>query len=124
MNTNNTEQKLPDGEHTRSGKSPGGVPHWLSVLLILGLASACQSITETLPEPGEWPVLKHYDKDHVDRIALPLGGIAYPDMANPNADWIGYYAAATDLLNATSPDAFSPSINQLDLLIQSMQLVP
>lgn len=23
----------------------------------------------------EWPVLKHYDADHLDRIALPLGGI-------------------------------------------------
>ncbi|MBQ8061568.1 MAG: hypothetical protein IJ205_06495 [Bacteroidales bacterium] len=25
--------------------------------------------------PSEWPVLKHYDKDHLERVALPLGGI-------------------------------------------------
>ncbi|MBN1579349.1 MAG: hypothetical protein JXA89_01505 [Anaerolineae bacterium] len=26
-------------------------------------------------EPTPWPVLKHYDQDHLARIALPLGGI-------------------------------------------------
>ena len=56
--------------------------------------------------------------------ALPPGGIAYPDITDPNADWQGYYTAVTDLLNATSPDAFTPTINQLDLLIQSMQIAP
>jgi len=25
--------------------------------------------------PGDWPVLKTYDQDHLDKIALPLGGI-------------------------------------------------
>lgn len=54
--------------------------------------------------------------------ALPLGGIAYPDMANPNADWLGYYAAAADLLNGISSDTFTPSINKLDLLIQSIKV--
>lgn len=56
--------------------------------------------------------------------ALPPGGIASPDITDPNADWGGYYTAVTDLLNATSPDAFTPSINQLDLLIQSMRVAP
>ena len=60
-----------------------------------------------------------------DAVAvLPPGGIAYPDITDPNADWQGYYAAVTDLLNATSPDAFTPTITQLDLLIQSMQITP
>jgi hypothetical protein len=45
-------------------------------------------------------------------------------MANPDADWKGNYTAVTDLLNASSPDAFTPTINQLDLLIQSMQVAP
>ena len=49
--------------------------------------------------------------------ALPPGGIAYP-----NADWLGYYTAVTNLLNSIPLDAFTPSINQLDLLIQSMQI--
>jgi hypothetical protein len=56
--------------------------------------------------------------------ALPPGGIAYPDLTDPNADWQGYYTAVTDLLNATSPDAFTPSLNQLDLLIESMLVAP
>ena len=56
--------------------------------------------------------------------ALSSGGIAYPDVTDPNADWGGYYTAVTNLLNATSPDAFTPTINQLDLLIQSMQVAP
>ena len=56
--------------------------------------------------------------------ALPPGGIAYPDMTDPNADWQAYYTAVADLLNDTPPDTFNPSINQLDLLIQSMQIAP
>ncbi|MBN8581078.1 MAG: hypothetical protein J0L96_10435 [Anaerolineae bacterium] len=55
---------------------------------------------------------------------IPSGGIAYPDINDPNADFLGYYASITDLLNATSPDAFTPSISQLDALIQSMQVAP
>ena len=55
---------------------------------------------------------------------LPPGGIAYPDITDPNADWQGYYTAVTDLLNVTSSDTFAPSINQLDLLIESMQIAP
>ena len=26
-------------------------------------------------ETNEWPVLKHYDQDHLLNIALPMGGI-------------------------------------------------
>ena len=56
--------------------------------------------------------------------AIPSGGIVYPDINNPNANLSGYYASITELLNATSNEAFYPSINQLDLLIQSMQVIP
>ena len=55
---------------------------------------------------------------------LPPGGIAAPDINDPNADWAGYFTAVTDLLNGTSPDAFTPSINQLNLLIESIQVAP
>ncbi len=55
---------------------------------------------------------------------LPSGGIAFPDITDPKADWGGYYTAVADLLDGTSPDAFTPTINQLDLLIQSMQITP
>ncbi len=55
---------------------------------------------------------------------IPVGGITYPDINDSNADFQGYYASITDLLNATPPDAFTPSINQLDALIQSMWVAP
>lgn len=41
----------------------------------------CISVFWVLPtfqiaaQPGDWPVLKHYDKNHVSKIALPVGGI-------------------------------------------------
>ena len=53
---------------------------------------------------------------------LPAGGIPYPDTTNPNADWQGYYTAITDLLNNTAPDAFAPTLGQLDLLVQSLKI--
>ena len=55
---------------------------------------------------------------------IPSGGVSYPDINDSNADFTGYYASITDLLNAASPDAFTPSLNQLDALIQSMQVAP
>ena len=55
---------------------------------------------------------------------LPSGGIAYPDITSSNPDFQGYYASVTDLLNAASPDAFSPTIGQLDALIRSIQIMP
>jgi len=55
---------------------------------------------------------------------IPAGGVAFPDINNTNPDFQGYYAAITDLLNGTAPQAFSPSLSQLDALIQSIQIVP
>ena len=55
--------------------------------------------------------------------AIPFGGVEYRGMGDPSADFPSYYASITDLLNATPNDAFTPSINQLDLLIQSIDIV-
>lgn len=55
---------------------------------------------------------------------VPAGGIAYPDINNANPDFQTYYASIADLLNAAPPDAFTPSISQLDALIQSMWIAP
>jgi hypothetical protein len=55
---------------------------------------------------------------------LPAGGVPYPYYANAEADMQAYYNNVIALLNAISPDAFTPSINQLDLLIQSMRINP
>ena len=56
---------------------------------------------------------------------LPPRGIPYPYFAEGiEADMPGYYTAVTALLDSTSPEAFSPTIRQLDLLIQSMRITP
>jgi hypothetical protein len=53
---------------------------------------------------------------------LPAGGVPYPYMSDPNADMQLYYKSVTDLLNATPAELFTPTLTQLDLLIQSMQI--
>jgi hypothetical protein len=56
---------------------------------------------------------------------LPSGGIPYPSFDDPDpAALQKYYDDVTNLLTATAPDAFTPSINQLDALIQSMWVAP
>ena len=67
------------------------------------------------------PVLAETDEPGA---ALPSGGIAYPDINDPNADFQGYYTSVAELLNSTSPEAFTPTISQLDALIQSMWVAP
>lgn len=56
--------------------------------------------------------------------SIPAGGIAFPDINDPNPDFENYYASVTDLLNTTPPGVFTPSIDQLDTLIQSMWIAP
>lgn len=56
--------------------------------------------------------------------APAIGGVAYPKMDDGNANWQGYYAAAANLLDTTSPNTFTPSLSQLDALIQSMWVAP
>ncbi len=55
---------------------------------------------------------------------LPVRGIPYPYMANPNANMGAYYIAITDLLNVQVPESFSPHLGELDRLIQSMWIAP
>ena len=56
---------------------------------------------------------------------LPSGGILYPFFADPNPETLQkYYDDVASLLNATSPEIFTPSIGQLDVLIQSMYVTP
>jgi hypothetical protein len=56
--------------------------------------------------------------------AQPIGGLAYPSVGDPNADWKGYYTAVTDLLNGLPPGGFTPTLAQLDGLIESIQITP
>jgi hypothetical protein len=56
---------------------------------------------------------------------LPPGGVPYPYFTEgSNADMETYYTSIIDLLNASPSDVFTPRLNQLDLLIQSIQLAP
>lgn len=57
-------------------------------------------------------------------VAVPIHGIPFPTMGDPSANWEGYYAAVSNYLEATPADAFTPSLNQLDAMIQSMQITP
>lgn len=56
---------------------------------------------------------------------LPPGGVPYLYLAEgSNADMETYYSSIIDLLNASPSDVFNPTLNQLDLLIQSIQITP
>jgi non-lysosomal glucosylceramidase len=45
----------------------------VGICLLLGVP-LCSPVFSA-PRPGTWPVLKHYDQQHLAQIALPLGGI-------------------------------------------------
>jgi hypothetical protein len=53
---------------------------------------------------------------------LPFGGIPFPAMGDPNADFPGYYRAVSALLDSSTPDVFTPRLDMLDYMIQSMQV--
>ena len=53
---------------------------------------------------------------------LPEGGTPYLYFADPNADMELYYRSVLDSLNATPSHLFTPTLDQLDLLIQSMRI--
>ena len=56
---------------------------------------------------------------------VPTGGFLYPSFDDPDPEALQtYYDEVAHLLNALSPDAFSPPINHLDALIQSMWVAP
>jgi len=50
------------------------VPHLPIITCILVLAFAGAAAASDIWRP-DWPVLRTYDRDHIDKIALPLGGI-------------------------------------------------
>jgi len=53
---------------------------------------------------------------------LPSGGVPYPYFADPEADMQLYYKSVLDLLNASPSQVFTPTLDQLDQLIQSMKI--
>jgi len=55
---------------------------------------------------------------------LPVGGVPYAYFADPSADMQLYYRSVLDLLNATPSELFTPTLAELDSLIQSMRITP
>jgi hypothetical protein len=55
---------------------------------------------------------------------LPTGGIPYPDLSDANANYSAYLDAIAAMLDAASPEAFTPALGQLDALIQTIRIAP
>jgi hypothetical protein len=56
--------------------------------------------------------------------AVPPGGVPVPDFNDLNANWMGYYGEARQMLQGLEPGAFSPDLDQLDALIGSLSIAP
>jgi hypothetical protein len=72
--------------------------------------------------PVTTPVLP--DKVDDPATAPAINGVSFPVFNSPdfNSEYTRYRQAVIDKLNATSPDEFTPSLTQLDELIESMQV--
>jgi hypothetical protein len=53
---------------------------------------------------------------------IPLGGIPAPDFNDINANWLGYYSDARQMLQGLDPSAYNPNLNLLDALIESLAI--
>jgi hypothetical protein len=58
-------------------------------------------------------------EDEKPEATVPEGGVPIPTAVGPNDV---YYFSVTEKLNTLSPDAFTPALNELDALIQSILL--
>ena len=56
-------------------------------------------------------------EDEKPTAAVPEGGVPIPTGVGPNEV---YYFSVTEKLNSLSPDSYTPSLNRLDALIQSI----
>jgi hypothetical protein len=54
---------------------------------------------------------------------VPPDGVAVPDFTDMNANWMGYYGDARQMLQGLEPGAFNPTLDQLDTLIRSLSIV-
>jgi hypothetical protein len=56
-------------------------------------------------------------EDEKPESSVPAGGIPIPPSTGPTDV---YYFSVTEKLNSISPDSFTPALNSLDALIQSI----
>jgi hypothetical protein len=53
----------------------------------------------------------------------PSGGVPFPPAGSTDTSaFENYYQAVTSMLNAAAPDAFQPTLTDLDILMQSLQV--
>src|SRR5690348_6797924 len=71
---------------------------YLALLIIL--------VTQARAQVSDWPVLKHYEGQYINRIAMPVGGIGtgsisiggngqWKDVEVMNKPGIGFYGSST-----------------------------
>ena len=53
---------------------------------------------------------------------VPPGGVPVPDFTDINANWMGYYGDARQMLQGLEPGAYNPDLAQLDALIGSLTI--
>jgi hypothetical protein len=70
--------------------------------------------------PASHPLLAP-DEDYA--AFVPAGGVPFPGMENQTA-LDAYYPAVENLLNVTSADRFTPTLANLDALVQSILVAP
>jgi hypothetical protein len=54
--------------------------------------------------------------------AVPPGGVPVPDYNDMNANWMGYFGDARQMLQGLEPGAYNPNLDQLDALIGSLTI--
>ena len=69
--------------------------------------------------PVNAPILP---SDSGEGAVLPPDGVPFPDYADPNANFEGYYAAVRGELNHLPADEFNPPLTLLDMLVASLQV--
>jgi hypothetical protein len=58
----------------------------------------------------------------VPDAAVPAGGVPLPDLNGANPDMAGYYKQVQAMLEGLQPGAYTPNLDQLDALIQSLNV--
>jgi hypothetical protein len=53
---------------------------------------------------------------------VPSGGVPLPDSNDVNANWLGYYGEARQMLQGLELGDYNPAIDQLDALIGSIRI--
>ncbi len=55
---------------------------------------------------------------------VPADGVPFPGYDSPDADFTAYYNTVSERLNAANAESFTPTLAQLDALIQSITMTP